>query len=46
MRERARAEGRTVLYDGTWRERDPRAGARRRAQAGDTPESAARRARR
>jgi glutamyl-tRNA synthetase len=23
MRERARAEGRPVLYDGTWRERDP-----------------------
>ncbi|HXY98621.1 MAG TPA: glutamate--tRNA ligase [Stellaceae bacterium] len=24
MRERARAEGRAVLYDGTWRDRDPR----------------------
>ena len=24
MRERARAEGRSVLYDGTWRDRDPR----------------------
>jgi glutamyl-tRNA synthetase len=24
MRERARAEGRSMLYDGTWRDRDPR----------------------
>ena len=23
MRERARAEGRTTLYDGRWRDRDP-----------------------
>ena len=29
MREKARAEGRTRLYDGRWRDRDPARGARR-----------------
>ena len=45
MREQARAEKRSVRYDGTWRDRDPGRGAARR-RAGDPAAGAAGRARR
>ena len=41
MREKARAEGRTRLYDGMWRDRDPVRGARR--HQADHPPAARRR---
>ena len=44
MREKARAEGRTRLYDGLWRDRDPAAGARRH-EADHPPEGRSRPAR-